>query len=87
MLLNGDVDFSAVFTVTSYANLLGSAGSAQGLSLVLLFGLRDRSLSTGVMVSKKLRAEKPKAVAGLVKALNKAMIEVAGNPEAAGGKT
>jgi NitT/TauT family transport system substrate-binding protein len=39
--------------------------------------------SNGIMVSKKLAAEKPKAVAGLIKALNRALIETAGNPNAA----
>jgi len=59
MLLNGQVDFSAVFTVTSYVNL------------------------NGIMVSQKLLKEKPKAVAGLVRALNRAIIENAAAPDAA----
>eukprot|EP01041_Mallomonas_annulata_P024828 gene24829-biopygen17681 len=43
------------------------------------------SYSNGVMVSQKLIKENPKAVAGLVRAINKAMLELAVNP-AEGGK-
>jgi NitT/TauT family transport system substrate-binding protein len=43
------------------------------------------SYSNGVMVSQKLAKENPKAVAGLVRAINKAMIELTANP-AEGGK-
>jgi NitT/TauT family transport system substrate-binding protein len=84
MLLNGDVDFSAVFTVTSYANLLGM--KLDPLKDLRWFYFSDHGIdlySNGIMVSKKLAAEKPKAVAGLVKALNRALIETAGNPNAA----
>ena len=84
MLLNGDVDFSAVFTVTSYANLLGM--KLDPLKDLRWFYFSEYGIdlySNGIMVSKKLATEKPKAVAGLVKALNRALIEVAGNPNAA----
>ncbi|MDO8879156.1 MAG: ABC transporter substrate-binding protein [Pseudolabrys sp.] len=83
MLVKGDVDFSAIFTVTSYANLIGM--KMDPLKDFRWFYFSDYGIdlySNGIMVSKQLRAEKPKAVAGLVKALNKAMIEVAGNPAA-----
>ena len=83
MLVKGDVDFSAIFTVTSYANLIGM--KLDPMKDFRWFYFSDYGIdlySNGIMVSKQLRAEKPKAVAGLVKALNKAMIEVAGNPAA-----
>jgi NitT/TauT family transport system substrate-binding protein len=38
--------------------------------------------SNGVMVSQKLHKEKPEAVRGLVRAINKALIEVAADPSA-----
>jgi NitT/TauT family transport system substrate-binding protein len=80
MLLNGNVDFSAVFTVTSYANLIGM--KLDPLKDLRWFYYSDHGIdlySNGIMVSKTLLKEKPKAVAGLVKALNRALIETAGN--------
>ena len=45
MLLNGQVDFSAVFTVTSYINLIGmKVDPGQGYPLAVLLRLRCRSL-------------------------------------------
>ena len=55
MLLNGDVDFSAVFTVTSYANLLGM--KLDPLKDLRWFYFSDYGIdlySNGIMVSKKL---------------------------------
>ena len=84
MLLKDDVDFSAIFTVTSYANLIGM--KLDPLKDFRWFYFSDYGIdlySNGIMVSKAMVAEKPKAVAGLVRALNKAMIEVAADPAAA----
>ncbi|MFA6264948.1 MAG: ABC transporter substrate-binding protein [Pseudolabrys sp.] len=83
MLVKGDVDFSAIFTVTSYANLIGM--KLDPLKDFRWFYFSDYGIdlySNGIMVSKALIAEKPKAVAGLVRALNRAMIEVAADPAA-----
>ncbi|HWK96960.1 MAG TPA: ABC transporter substrate-binding protein [Pseudolabrys sp.] len=83
MLVKGDVDFSAIFTVTSYANLIGM--KMDPLKDFRWFYYSDYGIdlySNGIMVSKALITEKPKAVEGLVRALNKAMIEVAANPAA-----
>lgn len=83
MLLKGDVDFSAVFTVTSYANLIGM--KLDPLKDLRWFYFSDFGIdlySNGIMVSKALLKDKPKAVAGLVRALNRAMIEVAADPKA-----
>lgn len=83
MLVKGDVDFSAIFTVTSYANLIGM--KMDPLKDFRWFYYSDYGIdlySNGIMVSKALIAEKPKAVAGLVRALNRAMIEVAAKPAA-----
>jgi NitT/TauT family transport system substrate-binding protein len=84
MLLNGDVDFSAVFTVTSYANLLGM--KLDPLKDLRWFYFSDYGIdlySNGIMVSKKLATKKPAAVRGLTKALNRALIESAASPDAA----
>ncbi len=83
MLIKDDVDFSAIFTVTSYANLIGM--KLDPLKDFRWFYFSDYGVdlySNGIMVSKAMITEKPKAVAGLVRALNKAMIEVAANPAA-----
>ncbi len=83
MLVSGDVDFSAIFTVTSYANLIGM--KLDPLKDFRWFYFSDYGIdlySNGIMVSRKLLKEKPKAVGGLVRALNRAMIEVAADPKA-----
>ena len=84
MLLKDDVDFSAVFTVTSYANLIGM--KLDPLKDLRWFYYSDYGIdlySNGIMVSKAMLKENPKAVAGLVRALNRAMIEIAADPGAA----
>ena len=84
MLLNGQVDFSAVFTVTSYINLIGMKVDPDNDIRWLYFSDYGIDLySNGIMVSQKLIKEKPKAVAGLVRALNRAIIETAAAPDAA----
>lgn len=83
MLVKGDVDFSAIFTVTSYANFIGM--KMDPLKDFRWFYFSDYGIdlySNGIMVSKALITEKPKAVAGLVRALNRAMIDVASDPAA-----
>jgi NitT/TauT family transport system substrate-binding protein len=84
MLINGDVDFSAVFTVTSYVNLIGM--KLDPLKDLRWFYYSDYGIdlyANGIMVSQALLKEHPKAVSGLVLALNRAMIEVAADPKAA----
>jgi len=84
MLLNGQVDFSAVFTVTSYVNLIGMKVDPDKDIRWIFFADHGVDLySNGIMVSQKLLKEKPKAVAGLVRALNRAIIETAGVTDAA----
>ena len=84
MLLNGQVDFSAVFTVTSYINLIGMKVDPDKDIRWIFFADHGVDLySNGIMVSQKLLKEKPKAVAGLVRALNRAIIETAGATDAA----
>jgi NitT/TauT family transport system substrate-binding protein len=84
MLLNGQVDFSAVFTVTSYINLIGMKVDPDKDIRWLFYSDYGVDLySNGIMVSQKLLKEKPKAAAGLVRALNRAIVETAGAPDAA----
>jgi NitT/TauT family transport system substrate-binding protein len=84
MLMHGQVDSSGIFTVTSYINLIGMKVDPE--KDIRWFYFSDYGIdlySNGVMVSTKFLAEKPKAVAGLVKALNRALIETAADPDAA----
>jgi NitT/TauT family transport system substrate-binding protein len=84
MLLNGQVDFSAVFTVTSYVNLIGMKVDPDKDIRWLFYSDYGVDLySNGIMVSQKLLKENPRAVAGLVRALNRAIIETAATPDAA----
>jgi NitT/TauT family transport system substrate-binding protein len=84
MLLQGQVDASAVFSVTSYMNL-----TAQRLDPekdIRWFHYADHGIdlySNGVMVSPALLRERPEAVAGLVRAVNRGMADAIANPDAA----
>lgn len=83
LLLRGQVDASAVFTVTSYANLLGLKLDPEKDFRWILY--RDAGLdlySNGVLVSQALKRDKPEAVRGLVRAINRAIREVAADPAA-----
>jgi NitT/TauT family transport system substrate-binding protein len=84
MMLNGQVDFSAVFTVTSYINLIGMKVDPDKDIRWLYYSDYGVDLySNGIMVSQKLIKENPKAVSGLVRALNRAVVETAAAPDAA----
>lgn len=86
MLVQDQVDGGFVFTVTSYMNLVGMRRDPdKDYKFIMFADYGIESYSNGVMVSQKLAKENPKAVAGLVKAINKAMIELAADP-ALGGK-
>jgi NitT/TauT family transport system substrate-binding protein len=82
MLLRGQVDASAVFSATSYMNLV-----AQGIDPdkdIRWIFYNDHGLdlySNGVLVSTKLLQDKPQAVGGLVKAINRAMKECIAQPD------
>src|SRR5262249_48700370 len=84
MMLRGDVDAAAVFTVTSYVNLIGQKVDPDKYIRWLYYSrLGINPYANVVMVSQKLVTEHPKAVGGLVRALNRAFIECALNPDAA----
>lgn len=84
MLLQGQVDASAVFSVTSYMNLV-----AQKLDPerdIRWFHYADHGIdlySNGVLVSAALRKERPEAVAGLVRAINRGVRDAIAEPDAA----
>jgi len=82
MLIQGQVAGSLVFNVTSYINLLQQRQDPDKDFRWFNFGDYGLDLySNGLMVSPKLLKENPKAVAGLVKASNRALKEVLANPD------
>ena len=81
MMLRGQVEASAVFAATSYMNLV-AMGVDPDKDIRWIF-YNDQGLdlySNGVLVSSKLAKENPKAVTGLVKAINRAMKECIAQP-------
>ena len=84
MLLRGQVDASAVFSVTSYMNLV-----AQGIDPdqdIRWFHYADHGIdlySNGVLVSQALLKDKPQAVAGLVRAIHHGVRDAVADPDAA----
>ena len=84
MLIRGDVDISALFTATSYMNLVALKLDPDKDFRWIYYSDGGLDLySNGVMVSQKLAKEKPEAVKGLVRAINKAMKDCLANPDAA----
>ena len=84
LMLRGNVDASAVFSVTSYMNLV-----AQGVDPdkdIRWFHYADLGVElygNGVLVSQQMIKDKPQAVAGLVRAIHKALRDTIANPDAA----
>lgn len=84
MLLRGEVDASAVFSVTSYMNFI-----AQKLDPdkdLRWFHYADHGIDlygNGVMVSQALIKERPQAVAGLVRAIHRGVRDAIADPDAA----
>jgi NitT/TauT family transport system substrate-binding protein len=84
LMLRDNVDASAVFSVTSYMNL-----ATQGIDPdkdVRWFHFADHGVdlySNGILVSPQLIKDKPQAVAGLVRAINKAIRDTVADPDAA----
>ncbi|MCZ8373900.1 MAG: ABC transporter substrate-binding protein [Beijerinckiaceae bacterium] len=78
LLIKGDIDGALVFNITGYFNLLLNRQDPDKDFNWLTFSDFGLDLySNGLMVSQKLLKDNPKAVAGLVRATNKAMIEIA----------
>lgn len=81
MLVQGNVDASLVFNVTSYLNIIGLGLDPDADFRFIGYGEAGLDIySNGVMVSRKLLEDHPEAVAGLVRAINKAVMEVLADP-------
>ena len=77
MLLQGQVDVIAIFTATSYMNLVALGLDPDKDFRWIYYADSGVDLySNGIMVSQKLAKEKPEAVKGLVRAINRAIKEV-----------
>ncbi|ERS13345.1 hypothetical protein Q668_14600 [Alcanivorax sp. PN-3] len=84
MLLRGDVDASAVFSVTSYVNLLAQGKDPE--QDVRWFHYADHGVAlygNGVMVSPELIEQHPQTVRGLVRAINHGIRDAIADPDAA----
>lgn len=81
MLIQGQVDASLVFNVTSYLNILGQGLDPDTDFNWFPYGEAGLDIySNGVMVSPQLLADHPEAVEGLVSAIAKAMADVIADP-------
>ncbi len=84
MLLRGQVDLIAVFSATSYINLVSLKLDPDKDFRWFFYADHGIDLySNGVMVSPKLAHEKPEAVKGLLRAINRAISETINDPQAA----
>jgi len=84
ILIQGQVDAAAVFTATSYMNLVAQKLDPDKDFRWIYYADSGIDLySNGIMVSQKLIKEKPEAVKGLVRAINRALRETMANPDAA----
>jgi NitT/TauT family transport system substrate-binding protein len=83
LLVNDQAEGIAQFAPTSYMNFLAMKKDPEKDFRWFFYSENGLDLySNGVLVSQKLLKEKPEAVRGLVKAINKAIIEVSANPDA-----
>jgi NitT/TauT family transport system substrate-binding protein len=84
MLLQGQVDAIAIFTATSYMNLVAMKLDPDKDFRWLYYADYGADLySNCIIVSQKLAKEKPEAVKGLVRAINRSIKEVMADPDAA----
>ena len=83
MLIRGEIDGALVFNITSWFNLLLNRQDPEADYNWLTFGDYGLDLySNGLMVSQAMIRDNPEAVAGLVRAVNRATIEIGLDQEA-----
>jgi NitT/TauT family transport system substrate-binding protein len=84
MLLQGQVDSVAIFTATSYMNLVSlKLDPDKDFRWLFYADLGLDLYSNGVMVSQKLAKDHPDAVKGLLRAINRSIKEALADPDAA----
>lgn len=80
-LISGQVDIAAVFSVTSWMNIVGQRLNPETDFRWFFFSDHGLDLySNGVMVSPRMVRDQPNAVRGLVKAINRAISDCARDP-------
>jgi NitT/TauT family transport system substrate-binding protein len=78
LLIRGEFEAAAVFSATSYMNLVAMHQDPDKDFRWIFYNDHGLDLySNGVLVSAKLANENPKAVGGLVRAFNRALVECA----------
>lgn len=78
MMIRGDIDGAFVFTITSWFNLIANRQDPAADYKWFQFEEYGMDLySNGMMVSREMLTENPDAVAGLVRAVNRATLEIA----------
>ncbi|WP_290689303.1 MULTISPECIES: ABC transporter substrate-binding protein [unclassified Haematobacter] len=83
MLIKGDIDGALIFNITSWFNLIANRQNPAEDYNWLNFGDFGLDLySNGVMVSQNMAKEHPEAVAGLVRAINRAAVEIGSDTQA-----
>ena len=84
LLLQGQVEVIAIFTATSYMNLVAlNLDPDKDFRWIYYADAGADLYSNCIIVSQKLAKEKPEAVKGLVRAINRSIKEVMANPDAA----
>jgi NitT/TauT family transport system substrate-binding protein len=84
LLLQGQVEAIAIFTATSYMNLVALGLDPDKDFRWIYYADAGADLySNCIIVSQKLAKEKPEAVKGLVRAINRSIKDVIENPDAA----
>jgi NitT/TauT family transport system substrate-binding protein len=84
MLLQGQVDVDAIFTATSYLNLIAlKLDPDKDFRWISYADFGLDLYSNGVLVSAKLARDRPEAVKGLLRAINRAIKESVADPDAA----
>lgn len=82
LLVRGDADAVAQFASTSYMNFISMGLDPQkDFRYFYYTDLGVDMYSNGIMVSRKFMHEQPQAVRGLLKAIHKAIRDVAANPD------
>lgn len=80
-LLRGQVDVTAIFSITAFGNLLALRQDPAQFRMLHFSQFGVDLYSNGIMVSQRLRREQPQVVGGLVRAINRAVLAALASPD------
>jgi NitT/TauT family transport system substrate-binding protein len=80
-LIRGQVDVTAIFSITAFGNLLALRQDPAQFRMLHFSQFGIDLYSNGIMVSQRLLREQPQAVAGLVRAINRAVLAALASPD------